>query len=118
MYELDYTYRGYMIRKPNPHGKFYLYVSGYYKGKYKWTTDFTYAKHYSLKTAKKHLNNLEIENMKEIEKQEAKAIEARKANPCCINCSHYYTDYGMPCCFKHDMPMEDENNDHCDDFIV
>lgn len=118
MYSLDYTWQGYSIKKPNPHGKFYLYVSGYYKGKYKFTTDHLYAKHYSLETAKKHLENLEEENMKEIEKQEAKALEARKANPCCINCSHYYIDYGMPCCCKHDMPMEDENNDHCDDFIV
>lgn len=75
MYELDYTHHGYMIKKPNPNGKFFLYVSGYYKGKYKWTTDHTYAKHYSLETAKKHLNNLEMENMKELEKQEAADYE-------------------------------------------
>lgn len=68
MYELEHTYCGYSIKKPNPHGKFYLYVSNYYKGKYKWTTDYTYAKYFSLKTATKHLNNLEVENMKEIEK--------------------------------------------------
>lgn len=118
MYELDYKYRGYMIRQPNPNGKFYLYVSGYYKGKYKWTTDFTYAKHYSLETAKKHLQSLEAEAWKELENQEAADYEVRKANPCCANCFNYYIDYGMPCCCKHDMPMEDESNDHCDDFIV
>ena len=26
--------------------------------------------------------------------------------------------YGQECCRKHDMPMEDENNDHCEDFTV
>ena len=42
----------------------------------------------------------------------------RKANPCCENCSHYYEDYGMACCKKHDEPMEDVTKEQCEDFIV
>ena len=118
MYDLEYTYRGYAIKKPNPRGKVYLYVSGYYKGKYKFTTDYTYAKYYSLKTAQKHLAALEADAMKEMEAQEAADYEARKANPCCVNCFYYYEDYGMPCCKKHDMPMEEVETDHCEDFTV
>ena len=59
IYEIIPTHRGYEIRKPN--GKFWLYVSKVYGGKYEWVTDYTYAKRFSLKTAKKH-----IERLKEI----------------------------------------------------
>lgn len=57
-YELIQTYKGYHIRKPNPHNKFYLYVASVYKGNYKWVTDHSHAKHFSLETAKKHIEIL------------------------------------------------------------
>jgi hypothetical protein len=56
MYELIKTFKGYHIRKPD--GRFYLYVSKVYNGKYTWVTDHTYAKHFSLNTAKKHVEKL------------------------------------------------------------
>ncbi len=56
IYELIPTYRGYEIRKLN--GKFWLYISKIYNGKYEWVTDYTYAKHFSLKTAQKHIEIL------------------------------------------------------------
>ena len=55
-YEIIPTHRGYEIRKPN--GKFWLYVSKVYGGKYEWVTDYIYAKHFSLKTAEKHVKRL------------------------------------------------------------
>lgn len=55
-YELIPTFRGYEIRKLD--GKFYLYVSKVYNGKYTWVRDYTYAKHFSLKTAQKHVERL------------------------------------------------------------
>ena len=54
MYE---TYRGYEIRKRN--GNKWLYLAGCYNGKYKWVTDYTYAK--PIKTervAKDHLKKI------------------------------------------------------------
>ena len=54
--EIIPTHRGYEIRKQN--GKFWLYVSKVYGGKYDWVTDYTYAKHFSLKTAEKHVKRL------------------------------------------------------------
>ena len=59
-YELVKTFMGYEIRKPD--GKFFLYVKKVYKGKYTWCSDYTYAKKFSLKIAKKH-----IERFKELE---------------------------------------------------
>lgn len=55
-YELIPTFRGYEIRKPD--GKFYLYVSKVCNGKYTWVSDYTYAKHFSLKVAQKHIDIL------------------------------------------------------------
>lgn len=54
-YEILSGWRGCVIRKPNPAGKFYLYVSTVYKGKYTWITDHAFAKHFSQKTAEKHV---------------------------------------------------------------
>lgn len=48
-----------MIHKNDPRYKFGLYVSKAKRdGTYEFTTDYTYAKTYSLKTATKHLNIL------------------------------------------------------------
>lgn len=55
-YEILETHQGCEIRKPN--GKFWLYVSKVYNGSYTWVTDYTYAKHFSKKTAKKHVEIL------------------------------------------------------------
>lgn len=55
-YEMIPTFRGYEIRKPN--GKFWLYVSKVYNGEYEWVSDYTYAKHFSLNTTKKHIKKL------------------------------------------------------------
>ena len=55
-YEMLHTYKGYEIRKPN--GKFWLYVYKVYNGKYEWVSDYLYAKHFSLKTAQKHIKKL------------------------------------------------------------
>ncbi len=35
-----------------------LYVSKVYRGVYGWTTDYTYARHFSASAAKKHLEQL------------------------------------------------------------
>jgi len=50
--ELIKVYDGYII------GKKGLYIAGYRAGKYKLVTDHTYAKHYSLRTAKKIFGKL------------------------------------------------------------
>lgn len=55
-YEIIEKNTGYIIRKP--YGKFWLYLSSVCKGKYKWVTDYTSAKYFSLKTAKKHIEIL------------------------------------------------------------
>ena len=55
-YEIIGTYMGCIIRQP--YGKFWLYLSNVYKGKYKWVTDHSSAKHFSLKTAQKHIEIL------------------------------------------------------------
>ncbi len=55
-YELVSTFQGYKIRKL--YGKFWLYVSKVYNGEYTWTTDYTYAKPFALKTAKRHIEKL------------------------------------------------------------
>lgn len=55
-YEILETHQGYEIRKPN--GKFWLYLFKVYNGKYEWVTDYTHAKHFSLKTAQRHVEIL------------------------------------------------------------
>lgn len=47
------TFRGYEISKRRKGTRFPVYVQSIYKGEIKWTTDYTYAKHYSEKTAKR-----------------------------------------------------------------
>lgn len=59
--------------------------------------------------------------MLSLEAIEALMIEEyqyRKDHPCCENCSRFYIDYGMPCCKKHEEPMEDITKERCEDFIV
>lgn len=58
-YEFYKTFKGYEIRKHN--GKYWVYLSKVYKGQYTWVRDYTYAKHFSVKTAKKHIRILEGE---------------------------------------------------------
>ena len=59
MYSLEKLVWGYCIKAPNPHGKYYIYVSKVHRnGKYEFTTDYTYAKFMSRKTAEKHLSIL------------------------------------------------------------
>ena len=45
------TWQGYYISKRRKGTEFKLYVKSIYKGKITWTTDYTYAKHYTEKTA-------------------------------------------------------------------
>ena len=47
------TWQGYEISKRRKGTEFKLYVKSIYKGKITWTTDYTYAKHYTEKTAKR-----------------------------------------------------------------
>ena len=55
-YSLDKTCWGWQIKTPNPKGKFFLYLSKVHRnGTYSFSTDYTYAKNMTLKTAKKHL---------------------------------------------------------------
>jgi len=52
------TWKGYEISREKPGHNFPVYVKSIRKGKVTWTTDYTYAAHYSLKTATKHDNNI------------------------------------------------------------
>lgn len=47
------TWQGYEISKSVRGSRFPVYVKSIYKGKVKWTTDYTHAKHYTEATAKK-----------------------------------------------------------------
>ena len=47
------TWQGYYISKRVRNSEFHHYVKSIYKGEITWTTDYTYAKHYSEKTAKR-----------------------------------------------------------------
>ena len=47
------TWQGYEISKRRKGTEFKLYVKSIYKGKITWTTDYTHAKHYTEKTAKR-----------------------------------------------------------------
>ena len=47
------TWQGYMISKNRKGTRFPVYVKSIYKGKITWTTDYTYAKWYTEKTAKR-----------------------------------------------------------------
>lgn len=47
------TWQGYEISKRRRGTEFKLYVKSIYKGKITWTTDYTHAKHYTEKTAKR-----------------------------------------------------------------
>ncbi len=44
--------------------------------------------------------------------------EYRTTHKCCQTCSNYYIEYGMSNCKKHDIPLEDEENDKCSDFVI
>ena len=55
-FEISKEEKGYIIGKPD--GDFHVYVSKVYSGKYTWTRDYLHAKHFSEKTAEKHLEVL------------------------------------------------------------
>jgi hypothetical protein len=60
MYELKKTCWGWMIHKNDPRHRFGTYLSKVKRdGSYEFVTDYTYAKRFSEKTAKKHLEILE-----------------------------------------------------------
>lgn len=50
---INKTWQGYYISKNRKGSRWKLYVKSIYKGKITWTTDYTYAKHYTEKTAKR-----------------------------------------------------------------
>lgn len=50
---INKTWQGYYISKRVRNSEFHHYVKSIYKGEITWTTDYTYAKHYSEKTAKR-----------------------------------------------------------------
>ena len=50
---INKTWQGYYISKRARDSEFHHYVKSIYKGEITWTTDYTYAKHYSEKTAKR-----------------------------------------------------------------
>lgn len=80
-YEIIGKSAGYIVRKPN--GNFWFYLSSVYKGKYKWVTDHTNAKYFSLKTAKKHieiLNYREGINKADLKTNYKKQLEKAKEN--------------------------------------
>jgi len=52
------TYKGYIIQKKRNGYKFPLYLVGVYKGCEHFTTDYTYARAFSRKTAEKHDKNI------------------------------------------------------------
>ena len=47
------TFRGYEISKRRKGSKWKLYVKSIYGGEVTWTLDYTYAKHYTERTARK-----------------------------------------------------------------
>lgn len=50
---INETWRGYYISKRIKNSEFSLYVKSIYRGKITWTTDYTYARRYAEKTAKR-----------------------------------------------------------------
>lgn len=57
-YELEKVYDGYIIHDKKRGGKFGLYMTFCRNGVYHWSSDLTYAGHYSGKTALKHMETL------------------------------------------------------------
>lgn len=57
-YHIYNTWRGCEIAKTVPGGCRNLYLGNYRLGKYEWVYDYTYAKHFSRKTALKHIYEL------------------------------------------------------------
>ena len=55
-YKLYKTFHGYAIAKSC--GKWNVYVSNYYGGRFSWVTDHSHAKHFTLEIAKKHVKTL------------------------------------------------------------
>lgn len=39
-----------------------------------------------------------------------------EAHPCCDNCKHLYTEYGCDFCYIHDIPLENQEEECCDDY--
>lgn len=53
--EIIETYRGFEVRYLEPSMNRYWYIESVYRGQYKWVSDYTYAKHFTRKTAEKHV---------------------------------------------------------------
>lgn len=56
-YDLMEQHDGFAVKKTDENGKEW-FVRVHYRGEYTWTSDHTYAFHYSRKTAEKHLKAL------------------------------------------------------------
>ena len=50
-------------------------------------------------------------------RQEQKAErERQEGKHTCLNCYFQYEEYGMSCCKKHDMTLENESEECCEDW--
>lgn len=57
------TWQGYTVYAEIEGRKFNVYLANYRKGVYTWVTDYTYANHYTEKTANNHLATLRTEQL-------------------------------------------------------
>lgn len=57
-YEYYKTFRGFVLRRKKAGCRFWEYMRGYRRGVYYWISDYTYARHMSLKTVEKHYQEL------------------------------------------------------------
>lgn len=58
VYSISSGWQGSLVQRREPGRKTHDYVSGYRNGEYTWCSDFTYAKHFSKKTAIAHTKEL------------------------------------------------------------
>ena len=58
IYSVSREWQGCIIQRREPGRKTHDYVSNYRNGEYTWVHDFTYAKHFSMKTAIEHTKEL------------------------------------------------------------
>lgn len=58
IYSISTGWQGCIIQRREPNRKYHDFVSGYRNGAYTWAHDFTYAKHFSKKTAVAHTKEL------------------------------------------------------------
>ena len=58
IYSISAGWQGCLVQRREPGRATHDYVSGYRNGEYTWVHDFTYAKHFSKKTAVAHTKEL------------------------------------------------------------